>query len=75
MNDKRLLLRLPVDLHGELTRRAQEQGVSLNTLLIALLAGGVKFSLPKSTQATRRTPSGKPRSAASSRAASSTRKS
>lgn len=41
----RILLRLPPALHGELTRRAAEQGVSLNQLLVALLAGAVEFSL------------------------------
>jgi hypothetical protein len=42
---KGLLLRMPVDLHAELVRRAAEQGVSLNQLLVALLAGAVGFSL------------------------------
>jgi predicted HicB family RNase H-like nuclease len=44
---KNLVLRLPVDLHAELVRRAEEQGVSLNQLLVALLAGAVGFSLQK----------------------------
>lgn len=38
-------LRLPVDLHAELTRRAAEQGVSFNLLLVTLLAGAVSFDL------------------------------
>lgn len=40
------MIRLPVELHEELTRRAAEQGVSLNSLIVALLAGGVGFKLP-----------------------------
>jgi predicted HicB family RNase H-like nuclease len=40
-------LRLPADLHAELTRRAAEQGVSFNALLVALLAGAVGFNLKK----------------------------
>lgn len=39
----RVLVRLPADLHAEITRRAQEQGVSFNTYVVALLAGGVGF--------------------------------
>jgi predicted HicB family RNase H-like nuclease len=42
-----LKLRLPADLADELRRRAEEQGISLNSLIIALLAGAVKFSLKK----------------------------
>jgi predicted HicB family RNase H-like nuclease len=42
---KTLQLRLPVELHAELVKRAAEQEVSLNLLLVALLAGGVGFTL------------------------------
>jgi predicted HicB family RNase H-like nuclease len=35
-----------VDLHDTLTAEAERQGVSLNTLIVALLAGGVGFKLP-----------------------------
>lgn len=38
-----LRVRLPVDLHAALTAQAKEQGVSLNTLIVALLAGGSNF--------------------------------
>ena len=38
-----LRVRLPVDLHAELAAEAARQGVSLNTLIIALLAGGIAF--------------------------------
>lgn len=50
---KGLMLRLPADLHVELVGKAEEQGVSLNQLLVALLAGSVRFSLkkPRATQA------------------------
>jgi predicted HicB family RNase H-like nuclease len=41
----RVLLRLPTALHAELARRANEQGVSLNALMVALLAGGIGFKL------------------------------
>lgn len=43
----RLLVRMPPALHAELARRAAAQGVSLNHLVVALLAGGVRFKLPK----------------------------
>lgn len=33
--------RLPISLHAELARRAEAEGVSLNTLAIALLASGL----------------------------------
>jgi predicted HicB family RNase H-like nuclease len=42
----KFLVRLPVALHAELQRVAEEQGVSLNQLVTALLAGGVNFKLP-----------------------------
>lgn len=38
-------LRLPLDLHFQLTTEAEQQGVSLNTLMIALLAGAIGFKL------------------------------
>ncbi len=34
-------MRLPVDLHAALAAEADRQGVSLNTLIVALLAGGI----------------------------------
>lgn len=37
----KILLRLPVSLHSRLQRMAEEQGVSLNQLLVALIAEGV----------------------------------
>jgi predicted HicB family RNase H-like nuclease len=40
---------MPPALHDELTKRAADQGVSLNQLVVALLAGGVGFKLPSST--------------------------
>lgn len=39
------MIRMPVDLHVELKRRAKEQNVSINSLIVALLAGGVGFEL------------------------------
>jgi hypothetical protein len=41
----RFLLRLPPALHEQLTEQAAQQGVSLNTLIVALLAGGSGFKL------------------------------
>lgn len=38
---KHLRARLPISLHAELARRAEVEGVSLNTLAIALLAAGL----------------------------------
>lgn len=34
-------VRLPVELHEALVVEAERQGVSLNTLIVALLAGGI----------------------------------
>jgi predicted HicB family RNase H-like nuclease len=40
-----LHLRLPRDLHERVRQLADEQDVSLNTLLVALIAGSVGFKL------------------------------
>ncbi|HXO85132.1 MAG TPA: toxin-antitoxin system HicB family antitoxin [Gemmatimonadales bacterium] len=37
----KVLLRLPVELHAALVAEAERQGVSVNTLLVTLLAGAV----------------------------------
>jgi predicted HicB family RNase H-like nuclease len=37
---------MPPALHDELVKQAAQQGVSLNSLIVALLAGGVGFKLP-----------------------------
>lgn len=39
-------IRLPTELHDQLIDEAKRQGVSLNTLMVALLAGGIGFKLP-----------------------------
>ena len=39
------MVRMPPALHERLAARAAEQGVSLNSLIVALLAGGVGFTL------------------------------
>lgn len=41
----KLLLRLPEGLHKTLRERAAQQGVSVNTLAMALLAGSLKWDL------------------------------
>lgn len=40
-----LKIRMPPALHEQLQQRAAEQGVSLNSLIVALLAGGLGFTL------------------------------
>jgi predicted HicB family RNase H-like nuclease len=41
----KVLVRMPPALHEQLVRLAEEQGVSLNQLVVSLLAGGVGFTL------------------------------
>lgn len=41
----RLLLRMPSSLHEQLAAKAKEEDVSLNHLIVALLAGGIGFKL------------------------------
>lgn len=41
----KLNIRLPPALHEQLKAKADEQGISLNTLMVALLAAGVGFKL------------------------------
>ena len=48
MASGQLRVRLPQDLHEALAAEAERQGVSLNTLIVALLAGGMRFKLPRS---------------------------
>jgi predicted HicB family RNase H-like nuclease len=38
-----LRVRLPVELHTALAELAERQGVSLNTLIVALLAGAITY--------------------------------
>lgn len=46
MAPKSIHLRLPRDLHDEVRKQAEQQGVSLNTLLATLLAGSIGWKLP-----------------------------
>jgi hypothetical protein len=39
----RMLLRLPVELHTELLAEAERQGTTGNTLVVALLASGLRW--------------------------------
>ena len=41
MASGKLNVRLPVELHEKLAAEAARQGVSLNTLIVALLAAGI----------------------------------
>jgi predicted HicB family RNase H-like nuclease len=45
MTSGRTNLRLPVALHDALSAEAARQKVSLNTLMVALLAGGIGFKI------------------------------
>jgi predicted HicB family RNase H-like nuclease len=47
----RVLLRLPRDLHDELKQIAKAQGVSVNTLLVAMAAGGARWLAVKEPRA------------------------
>ena len=44
-----MMVRMPPALHEQLAERAAQQGVSLNQLVVALLAGGIGFTLDKTT--------------------------
>src|SRR4051812_30439634 len=41
----KVLVRLPHSLHDQLRVRAAEEGISINTLIAVLLAGGIGFTL------------------------------
>lgn len=41
----KFMVRCPPALHADLAARAKEQGVSLNQLVVALLAGGIGFTM------------------------------
>jgi predicted HicB family RNase H-like nuclease len=41
----KLMVRMPPALHEQLAAEAAKQGVSLNQLIVALLAGGISFKL------------------------------
>lgn len=41
------MIRMPPALHEQLAAKAAEQGVSLNQLIVTLLAGGIGFRLDK----------------------------
>ena len=45
MSSGRLYVRMPPALHEQLTAQAAQQGVSLNQLVVTLLAGGIAFKL------------------------------
>lgn len=41
----KVLVRMPPSLHAALSARAADEGVSLNQLVVALLAGGIGFKI------------------------------
>jgi predicted HicB family RNase H-like nuclease len=47
MSSGQLRVRMPPALHEQLVEEAARQGVSLNQLIVALLAGGVGFKLDR----------------------------
>lgn len=42
-------VRMPVELHEQLIRESEQQGVSLNVLVVSLLAGAIGFELKEET--------------------------
>ena len=48
-NASKLLVRLPHSLHEQIKTTAAQQGVSVNTLVATLLAGGIGFKLPEAS--------------------------
>jgi hypothetical protein len=46
-------IRLPRPLHDQLREAAEREGLSLNTLVVSLLAGGIGFKLAKPKQRAR----------------------
>jgi predicted HicB family RNase H-like nuclease len=42
---RKLQVRLPPGLHEQLVEEAHSQGISLNALIVALLAGGIGWKL------------------------------
>ncbi len=45
MSSGSITVRMPPALHEQLSAKAAEQGVSLNQLVVTLLAGGIGFKL------------------------------
>ncbi len=45
VSTRQFLVRMPPALHEQLAVEAKRQGVSLNALIVALLAGGIGFTL------------------------------
>ena len=46
---RKLQVRLPPGLHEQLLEEARSQGISLNALIVALLAGGIGWKLTDDT--------------------------
>lgn len=60
----RLLVRMPQGLHGDLARRAEREGVSLNGLIVGILAGAVGWhrdDQPDGSEAPAGDPAARPR--------------
>jgi len=43
-------VKMPVEMHRQLVARAKREDVSLNHLMVALLAGGIGFKLPRGSR-------------------------
>lgn len=46
-DQRQVPVRMPPALHNVLKTKAAEQGISVNKLIVILLAGGTNFKLPK----------------------------
>jgi hypothetical protein len=61
MDRQSIHIRLPRALHDRLVELAADQGISLNGLLVALLAGSVGFTLADEPKPKKKPPAGRNR--------------
>jgi hypothetical protein len=55
-NSGQIRVRMPNALHEQLAETAAKEGVSLNTLIVTLLAGGIGFKVAKTRRRSPRKP-------------------